>query len=95
MRNALLFFTVLSLNIGLAQVSDFKTIDFTRADNRAKLQEGHALGNLPILAYRLTHDLSTEVEKFRAIYTWVCTNIKGDSNQHDKVSRKRRKYKKR
>ncbi|WP_299278618.1 hypothetical protein [uncultured Psychroserpens sp.] len=77
-------------HISYAQVSDFKNIDFTRADNIAKLNEGANLDNLAILAHNLTSTLPTQVEKFRAIHTWVCHNIKADSNQHDIVARKRR-----
>jgi transglutaminase/protease-like cytokinesis protein 3 len=77
----------------IAQVSDFKHIDFTKANNIAKLNEGAKLDDLPILAYQLTHKLSTDVEKFRAIYSWVCHNIKGDNVQHDRVSIAQQKYK--
>ncbi|WP_452220293.1 transglutaminase domain-containing protein [Lacinutrix salivirga] len=90
MKHTLLFLVIITFSVGNAQISDFKTIDFTVADNRAKLHKGHSLNNMPLLAHKLTKNLPTEVEKFRAIYTWVCTNIKGDSNQHDKVSKKRK-----
>ncbi|SEL99828.1 hypothetical protein SAMN04487910_3855 [Aquimarina amphilecti] len=76
-----------------AQVSDFKHIDFTRADNIAKLNNGASLENLPLLAHELTSSLPTEVEKFRAIYVWVCQNIKGDNTQFSKVNKKRKKLK--
>ncbi|GAA4275580.1 transglutaminase domain-containing protein [Aquimarina mytili] len=77
-----------------AQVSDFKSTDFTRADNIARLYKDAPINNLPVLAYQLTHDLPTQVEKFRAIYIWVCNNIKGDNAQHNTVSRTRKKLKK-
>jgi hypothetical protein len=93
MKNAFFFFLIFIINSSNAQVSDFKTIDFTLADNIAKLNEGSSLYNLPLLAHKLTFKLPTEAEKFRAIYTWVCNNITGDSNQHNKVSKKRRKLK--
>lgn len=86
----LLFFSFITTN---AQVEDFKNIDFTRADNIAKLNDGESLENLSILSYKLTSKLPTKVEKFRAIYTWVCNNIKGDINQHNKVTKTRVKYK--
>jgi transglutaminase/protease-like cytokinesis protein 3 len=76
----------------MAQVSDFKSINFTIADNVASLNEGSSLENLPLLAYKLTHKLPTQVEKFRAIYTWVCNNIEGDYYQHEKVNRTRKKF---
>ncbi|WP_439150877.1 transglutaminase domain-containing protein [Winogradskyella sp.] len=77
----------------LAQISDFKHIDFTKVDNIVKLHEGNELNNLPLLAHKLTSKLPTGVEKFRAIYLWVCLNINGDAYQHNKVSRKRKKFK--
>ena len=76
-----------------AQLSDFNAIDFTRADNIAKLNEGESLANLPLLAQKLTYKLPTEVEKFRAIYTWVCKNVKGDLTQDIKVTKKRKTLK--
>ncbi|OUS02100.1 hypothetical protein A9Q86_05465 [Flavobacteriales bacterium 33_180_T64] len=90
MKKIILLF-VFIYNIAYAQVSDFKTIDFTRADNIAKLNEGASLNNLSLLAEELTSKLPTEIEKFRAIHTWVCENIKADSNQHDTVTRNRKK----
>ncbi|QTE22296.1 transglutaminase domain-containing protein [Polaribacter cellanae] len=76
-----------------AQISDFKEIDFKKADKTAKLFEGNNLNNLPLLTYNLTSKLKTDVEKFRAIYTWVSTNIKADYSSHKKVRRKRNKFK--
>lgn len=76
-----------------AQASDFKHISFTKANNIAKLNKGKDLNNLPLLVHNLTHKLSSDVEKFRAIYLWVCENIKGDAKQHNLVSRKREKFK--
>ena len=61
-----------------AQRSDFNEINFTIAENKAKLQEGKELYNLPSLVYGLTFYLKTDVEKFRAIYFWVCHNIRGN-----------------
>ena len=85
-----LLFIYITIN---AQVSDFKNIDFTKADNIAKLNEGESLQNLSLLSYKLTSKLPAKVEKFRAIYTWVCNNVRGDFSQHSKVSRKRKKLK--
>jgi len=75
-----------------AQLSDFKHIDFTRADNLAKLNQGASLSNLPVLTHKLTAQLPSDVEKLRAIYTWVCLNIKGDPNQHNLVTKKRKQF---
>ncbi|AUC83229.1 transglutaminase domain-containing protein [Lacinutrix sp. Bg11-31] len=93
MKNTLLLVFVFIFNTANAQISDFKTVNFTIADNVAKLNKGASLENLPVLAYKLTHKLPTQVEKFRAIYSWVCNNIEGDHYQHAKVSRKHKKFK--
>ena len=91
MKHIVVFLFIFSYTNFYAQVSDFKHIDFTKADNIVKLNAGSNLDNLPLLAHKLTYKLPTQVEKFRAIYTWVCNNVKGDINQHDKVDRKRKK----
>lgn len=94
MRKIVLLFFVFYFQINQAQISDFNNINFTIADNIAKLNEGESLKNLPLLSYKLTSKLETDVEKFRAIYSWVSTNIKGDGDMHNKVTRKRKKLKK-
>lgn len=92
MRTSICVFLFIVLNNCLhAQVSDFKSVDFTRADNIAKLNKGAPLDNLSLLAYKLTDKLPTQVEKFRAIYIWVCYNIRGDNTQFTKVDAKRKK----
>lgn len=93
MKHLTQFIIVLFICTLNAQVSDFKAIDFTKADNIAKSNKGRSLKNMPLLAYKLTSNLDTDAEKFRAIYTWVCTNIKGDFKQSEKVRRKRKKFK--
>lgn len=82
---------LLVLHTSFGQITDFKNIDFKKADDNAVKFQGEGLENLPILSYNLTHNLETDVEKFRAIYKWVCLNISGDISQHQKVSRKRKK----
>ena len=91
MKHIVFFLFIFCYTSSNAQVSDFKHIDFTIADNIVKLNAGSNLDNLPLLAHNLTYKLPTQVEKFRAVYTWVCNNVKGDINQHDKVDRKRKK----
>lgn len=73
------------------QRSDFDTIEFNRADSIALRYKGASLKNLPVLVHNLTTDLSTDVEKFRAIYTWVCTNIENDYGAFQKTVKKRKK----
>ncbi|QXP78125.1 MULTISPECIES: transglutaminase domain-containing protein [Winogradskyella] len=94
MKNILVFIFAFFVNTAFTQVSDFKHIDFTKADNIAKLNEDSSLENLPLLVHNLTYKLTTDVEKFRAIYIWVCKNVSGDANQHQKVLQKREKFKK-
>ena len=89
------FIVIVSLfifNSTYAQVKDFEKIDFTRADSIAKINKGESLKNLSLLSYNLTSDLTTDVEKFRAIYVWVSNNVSADFNQYKKVIRKRIKY---
>ncbi|MCI2230111.1 hypothetical protein MC378_13110 [Polaribacter sp. MSW13] len=89
----LLFIFVISINAN-SQISDFKNISLVKADNIATLNEGENLYNLPLLTHKLTIKLMTDVEKFRAIYTWICNNIKGDFTMHTKVRKQRKKLKK-
>ncbi len=77
----------------LAQKGDFAMVDFTKAENLAKLQEGASLEHLPNLVSNLTKGLSTDVEKCKAIYYWVCHNVTGDDQQHRKVEKSHYKYK--
>ncbi|GAA4055850.1 transglutaminase domain-containing protein [Flavobacterium chungnamense] len=75
-----------------AQISDFKNVNFKNADEIAYAYKGTDLSNLPQLAYNLTDNLPSDVEKFRAIYTWVSTNIEGDYYSFMKNSAKRNKH---
>ena len=74
-----------------AQKSDFKAISFKKADSTALAFKGEKLTNIPQLAYNLTSDLQTDVEKFRAIFKWITTNIANDYPQYTKNKRKRYK----
>jgi hypothetical protein len=75
-----------------AQLADFKDINFDKADAIALKYKGEDLYNLNSLVEKLTEHLSTDVERFRAIYMWVCTNISNDYNLYSKNSRKRNRY---
>ncbi len=77
-----------------AQQSDFEHIDFSKADNIAKSLKGEDLTNLPYLSFQLTNGLKTDAERFRAIYYWVCHNIRNDYNMMLKNERKRHKFRK-
>jgi hypothetical protein len=74
-----------------AQKSDFKAISFKKADSIALAFKGEKLTNVPQLSYNLTSNLTTEVEKFRAIFKWITTNIANDYPQYTKNKRKRYK----
>ncbi|MFH6602279.1 transglutaminase domain-containing protein [Maribacter algicola] len=74
------------------QRGDFSKIDFGKADSIALAHKGEGLRNLPILIHRLTASLETDVEKFRAIYTWVATNIENDYHAYLRTIKKRKKH---
>ena len=67
-----LFFLEIPLH---AQISDFTHANFKKADSIALANSDEDLYNLPLLAHKLTSNLDTEAEQFRAIYFWVCHNI--------------------
>lgn len=92
MRSVIVLLLVLFLSFNTwAQAEDFKHVNFDRADNLAALHKGESLQNLPLLSYNLTHSLKTDVEKFRAIYLWVCQNIESDYEYFTRNKRKRKK----
>ncbi len=76
---------------GYAQIDDFKGVNFREADSIANHYKGEDLRNLPLLTHKLTATLPTEAAKFRAIYTWVSTNITNDFGGAAKNQRKRKK----
>ena len=77
----------------IAQKSDFTHINFQKADNIALECKNESLDNLPELAYKLTSQLNTDAERFRAIYKWVCANIANDYRLYEKNMRKRHRFK--
>lgn len=84
----LLFVGPLLIN---GQRSDFSPINFKKADSIALALKGESLDNLPVLTHKLTINLTTDVEKFRALYTWVSTNIENDYSSYLKTRKKRKK----
>lgn len=76
-----------------AQLADFKTVNFHKADSIALAYKNETLTNLPELSHKLTAGLDTEVERFRAVYLWVCTNIANDYKLYLKNDRKRQRFK--
>ena len=88
-------FTILfciAISLCNAQVSDFEAIDFKKADRTAKAFHNASLENLQELVNNLTVNLPTDVERFRSIYKWVCTNIENDYKLYSKNKRKRHSY---
>jgi hypothetical protein len=61
-----------------AQPTDFQNTDFSKADSIAELYPHFPLKDLKALAEKLTTSLTTEEEKFRSIFKWVCNNIEND-----------------
>lgn len=76
-----------------AQISDFDDINFQKADRIALECKNLGLKNLSELSHQLTSDLTTDVERFRAIYMWVCGNIANDYSLYAKNMRKRQRFK--
>ena len=76
-----------------AQISDFSTITFEKADKVALEYKNERLTNLPELSHKLTSGLTTDIEKFRAIYMWVCSNVANDYKLYSKNMRKRHRFK--
>jgi len=92
MKTLCSFLFVISIWHAHAQISDFEHINFSKADSVAFSYKGENLKNLPELAHKLTSDLETDVEKFRAIYIWVCTNVANDYRLYLKNKKKREKF---
>ncbi|CAA9246065.1 MAG: hypothetical protein AVDCRST_MAG56-1724 [uncultured Cytophagales bacterium] len=76
-----------------AQPPAFGGHDFRRADSVAARYPGHSLADLKSLSDKLTQPFSADVDKFRAIYRWVCDNIQNDFELYarNKAGRERRR----
>lgn len=92
-RVFLIFFLSLSI-VTKGQIQDFEHIDFQKADSIALHYKGESLKKYPLLVHNLTQSLPTQVEKFRAIYTWVSTNIENDYLAYVRNRNKRKKFQK-
>ena len=91
MRHLLHICVFIFVSVCYAQKSDFITISFKKADSIALAFKGEKLTNIPKLSYKLTSNLETDVEKFRAIFKWITANIANDYPQYAKNKRKRYK----
>ena len=94
MQKAFFLLFVLSTTLCFSQKSDFKHINFAKADRIASTIKSKRLFNLNKLTLDLTKNLYTDIEKVRAIYKWICLNIASDFKLYSKNERKRKKYKK-
>ena len=93
MRLWLFIALVISVFQSYAQRSDFAKVNFHKADSIALEYKNEGLYNLPLLSHNLTSSLSTDVEKFRAIFKWVSSNISNDYGLFEINQRKRQRYK--
>jgi hypothetical protein len=88
-----LLLTLLSISAdSQGQSADFDN-SFAKADSLASLYATHSLKDLKRLSDKLTTPFTTQEEKFRAIYTWVCSNIKNDYRLYLSIKKKREKFK--
>lgn len=92
MRNLCVYAWLLFSGCVIAQQSDFKHIDFSKADAIAKSVKSKRLYELNKLTLQLTADLQTDVEKLRSIHTWICSNVANDFSLYSLNERKRKKY---
>ncbi|MEQ8926740.1 MAG: transglutaminase domain-containing protein [Fulvivirga sp.] len=90
MRYVLPIILCLVIKLGFAQNNPN---NFQKADSVAKVYLGFSLNNLPQLASNLTSFSNDEVERYRAIFTWVCENIEADIPNYRINNRKRNRFK--
>ena len=92
MKYALAIIAVIIAGNLKAQKNDFPHANFARADSIAFAHANESLGDPKKLALNLTSHLSTEQEKFRAIFRWVTDNISYDYKLYQRIKRIERKY---
>ena len=90
--NRLFFVLYFVCHLSYGQNFDFKTINFKKADSIALVHKNHNLNSLPLLAHKLTTNLDTDLQKFRAIFKWVCIAIENDYDGANRVNSKRTKF---
>jgi len=76
--SALLLFLITAFTNLCAQQKDFASTDFSKADSVAERYAAYPLTDIKGLADKLTRGFSSEQEKFRSIFKWVCSNIEVD-----------------
>ena len=75
-----------------AQVGDFWNTDFRKADSTALVFAGRDLKNPDRLATEITKGLTTDHEKFRAIFRWITDNVRYDYELYLKIARKENRH---
>ncbi len=75
-----------------AQTLGFADRDYHRPDSVAAHYLNHSLADARTLALKLTTPFSGEHEKYRAIFRWVCANIRSDYSLYAKVKQMRKRY---
>ncbi|MFN8886813.1 MAG: transglutaminase domain-containing protein [Cyclobacteriaceae bacterium] len=81
------------LTAGLfAQTPDDPTHDYHLPDSVAAHYLNHSLADARTLALKLTTPFSGEHQKYRAIFRWVCANIRSDYSLYAKVKQMRKRY---
>jgi transglutaminase/protease-like cytokinesis protein 3 len=77
-KSVFILFLLLTIEYAYAQNRDFSAINFHRADSIADAYNEYPLTDAMMLSRKLTSRLHSDVEKFRAIYKWICNNIEFD-----------------
>jgi hypothetical protein len=75
-NKTLILIAGLLLSLSFSSSAQLRT--YKKADSCAALYPHHSLKDLNVLSQRLTSGLTTDEDKFRSIYRWVCTNIATD-----------------
>jgi hypothetical protein len=81
--------TLVLLTGGEAESHDFSDVDFSKADSVALLYPDYSLYDLPGLSRKLTDPFQSDAEKFRAIFKWVCSNVRNDYDLYAENEKKR------
>lgn len=93
MKNITYIFIFIFVFQSNGQIVDFENVNFEKADGVALKYKNEKLSNLPELSYKLTSELTTDVERFRAIFKWVCSNVANDYGLYSRNMRKRQRFK--
>lgn len=75
-----------------AQNPDYAARDYHLPDSVAAYYINHSLADLRSLSLKLTSPFWSERDKYRAIFRWVCTNIRSDYQLYVKVKQMRKRY---